>query len=92
MIVQLTTGELERLVERAVESAIAKLAIAPATGANEPPPEWLDAAGAAALLKCSRRYVTILAGRGELPSSRLGRLLRFRRVDVVAVLERRRAA
>lgn len=51
--------------------------------------EYLDAAGAAAILGVHQRTVTKMAARGELPSGRFGRLLRFRRADVVAFIESR---
>lgn len=50
--------------------------------------EWLDSAGAAELLGMHRRTVAKLAASGELLSSRIGRLLRFRRADVERYLPR----
>lgn len=53
-------------------------------------PDWLDAKGAAALLGVHARTVAKMAQDGTLAASRVGRLLRFRRADVVALLERQR--
>ena len=50
--------------------------------------DWLDAKGAATLLAVHPRTVAKLAKSGALPASRVGKLLRFRRADVVAFLDR----
>jgi excisionase family DNA binding protein len=91
LVVTLTADELRALIRAGVDEAMAERDLAPASPA-EPPREWLTARDAAQLMGCSTRYVSILAKRGELASSRLGRPLRFRRVDVVALLESRRDA
>ena len=54
------------------------------------PHEWLETAGVAALLGVHPRTVTKAAKAGELPCSRIGKLYRYRRSDVVAYLERGR--
>ena len=81
-IIVVSPEELRDLVRTAVREALS--AGRPAAE----PSEWLDAAGAAALLGVHRRTVTNLVKRGRLPASRVGRLLRIRRADVLAVLER----
>lgn len=53
--------------------------------------DWLDAAGAAELLRVHVRTIGNLAKRRDLPSSRVGRLLRFKRSDVLAYLAARSA-
>lgn len=78
--------ELRAIVRAAVEEALATRA------ANGPPSgEWIDTGAAAALLGVSTRQVAKLAAssRGRpalLASTRVGRLLRFRRADVLALL------
>lgn len=43
---------------------------------------------ARALLDCSRRMMYMLAQRGEVPSVRVGRLLKFRKMDLLAWISR----
>ena len=78
-LVVLAADRLAELIESAVEKGIA---------AHEPNlrSEWIDSAAAAELLGVHRRTVIKLAARRALPSSRIGRLLRFRRADVEAFL------
>jgi excisionase family DNA binding protein len=76
----MTPEQLRALVVDAVREALATRGAEPA--------EWLDAKSAAVLLGVHPRTVAKMAKGGELPSSRVGRLLRFRRADVVALLER----
>ena len=85
-VVVVSSDELRALIRAAVDDALA----ARASAANEAPAEWLDARGAAAVLAVHPRTVAKLAKSGELPASRVGKLLRFRRADVAAFLERQR--
>lgn len=78
MAVTLTVGELKALVAQAVRDA--------ADTAREPPSEWLDAASAAALLGINRRTLLKRAAAGDVHGSRIGRLWRFRRVDIERLL------
>lgn len=76
---------LHQLVREAVREELA----ARDGEAHAPPPEWIDAKGAAQLLGVGERTVRKLASNGKLPASKVGeKLLRFRRADVVAYLER----
>lgn len=78
-LVVVDAAELEALVQRAVRRALDERPAEPA--------EWLDTAAAADLLDVHPRTVTRLARSGELASSRVGKLWRFRRADVLAYLE-----
>jgi excisionase family DNA binding protein len=80
-VIVVSPQELAIVVETAVRRALD-------AGASREASEWLDAGAVAKLLGIHRRTVARLAKTGELPSSRIGKLLRFRRSDVVAVLER----
>lgn len=51
-------------------------------------PELLRVEEAAVVLDCSKGLVYEMARRGELPSVRLGRLLRIRRDGLAALIER----
>jgi excisionase family DNA binding protein len=53
-------------------------------------PELLRPEEAAAVLRCGRGLVYELAARGDLPSVRLGRLLRIPRAAVAALIEAKR--
>lgn len=79
-IVVVSVDELERIVDAAVTRAMG----APTTSDAG---EWLTAAGAAKLLDVHRRTIGKLAQNGELPCSRIGKLLRFRRCDLITFLE-----
>jgi excisionase family DNA binding protein len=49
----------------------------------EPPADpYLNADEAAALTRYTARHLRILAQRGEIPHIRIGRTIRFRRVDL----------
>ena len=74
---------LERMIDAAVRRALREVVPAP-----EPVADWLDAEGAAALLGVCSRTLKKRAGEGEIPSSRVGRLWRFSRADLVAYLKR----
>jgi excisionase family DNA binding protein len=54
--------------------------------------EVLDVAGAAELLKVARDTVYTLAGRGEIPHRRVGRLLRFSRAALLRWIDGQKAA
>lgn len=84
-LVLMEPAELERLIESSVESTVRRLLSSRA----DAPVDWIDAGAAAKLLGVNRRTIAKLAKRGDLPSSRLGRLLRFRRADVLGLLEKR---
>ncbi|MFW5875721.1 MAG: helix-turn-helix domain-containing protein [Myxococcota bacterium] len=77
----LSPEQLEELIERAVERALARHRPADSGG------EWVDAAGAAQILQIHRQSINRLARRGDLPSARVGNRYRFRRRDVEALLE-----
>jgi len=84
-----TPEELARIVREQIDAALA----ARGPAANEQPSEWIDTAAAAALLGVSTRQVAKMAASAKerpaaLASSRVGRLLRFRRADVLALLAR----
>lgn len=79
-VVVVDVDELAAIVEAAVERALE-------ARASTDPVEWLDANGAAELLGVHRRTITKMAKRGELRAARIGKLLRFRRSDVVGLLE-----
>lgn len=86
-LVVVEAGELERMIDAAVRRALDAQRDEPQLAS-----EWIDTAAAAALLGVSTRQVAKLAAsaRGRpalLASSRIGRLLRFRRADVLALLE-----
>lgn len=81
-VVVLEADELAELVENAVRRALDARSSEPAPE----PSEWLDTRGAAELLGVSSRTVSNYARSGALPSSRIGRLLRFRRSDLEAFL------
>lgn len=85
-IIVVSPEELRALVLEAVEEALAKRA--PAN--EEPPPEWLDAKGAAKLLGvCARTVGNLVSGPNpQLPSTRVGRLIRIRHRDVAAFLSK----
>lgn len=56
----------------------------------QPPlPEYLTVEGAAELLSLHPRTVTKMAADGEIPSSRIGRRMRFLRSELAALLEAR---
>src|SRR5262245_51377200 len=76
-VVVVSAEELAALVEAVVRRALDQRASIEAS-------EWVDARGAAALLGVSSRQIAKLAQRGELPCARVGKLLRFRRSDVLA--------
>jgi excisionase family DNA binding protein len=57
----------------------------PAQPPDPPPSPYMTADDVAALFHVTRRTVTALAARGEIPSFRIGRLIRFRREDVQAL-------
>lgn len=83
-VVVVSPEQLAALIEAAVRRALDERPPA------EPAAEWLDSAGAAALLGVSSRSVARLAKSGDLRASSVGRALRFRRADVLAYLERER--
>lgn len=78
--VLIDADELEGRIEAAVRRALDERR---ATGDTV----WLDTAAAAELLGVHPRTVTKLAKSGELPSSRIGKLWRFRRRDIEAFLD-----
>jgi len=89
-VIVTTPDELRSIVRAAVEEVLAARTAASAAE----PSEWIDTAVAAALLGVSTRQVAKMAASAKdrpalLASSRVGRLLRFRRADVLAVLDRR---
>lgn len=92
MLVQIDTAELASIVRSEVAAALEAHAAAAANG--PPPAEWLDAKEAARVLGVHPRTVSAMAARrddGSVPrlrSTRIGRLLRFRRADVMGLLER----
>lgn len=83
VMIVLERSELEALVESAVRKAVGASPQAAAL-----PCEWLDAQAAADLIQCHPKTLARWAKRGELPSSRAGRELRFRRSDIDSYLQR----
>ncbi len=81
-VVVISPEELAAIIEAAVKRALE-------TRGSAAPAEWLDAKRAAELLGVHQRTVMRLAKNGELPSSRIGRLLRFRREHVLALMNTR---
>jgi excisionase family DNA binding protein len=81
-IVVIPTAELQAMIKAAVREELA------ARGTAEPS-EWIDVRAAGRMLGVGSRMVQRLASSGDLPSSRVGRRLRLRRVDVEAYLARR---
>lgn len=80
-VIVTTPEELRAIVRAEVRAALAEQ--------REPEPaEWLDTAGAAELLGVHPRTIARMANRGELPCTRVGRLLRFERDELLAWLER----
>lgn len=78
-VIVVSPDELREIVRSAVREALDDRR-------GDDAADWLDTAGAAALLRVHRRTVARLAQHGEIPSSRVGRLLRLRRTDVLAYL------
>ncbi len=79
-VVVIDTDELARLIRREVRAALDE------RHAPAEPSAWLDTASAAALLGINPRTLTKRAAAGEVPASRIGKLWRFRREDVEALL------
>lgn len=90
-VVVVSPDELRDLVRSAVREALAeaRTSSGSTSAADEHEREWLDSAGAARLLGVSSRQIAKLAAAGKLPSARVGRLLRFRRADVLSLLAAR---
>lgn len=92
-VIVTTPAELAELVEAAVERVLERRGL---SAANEPPTpsDWIDAREAARLLRVHVRTVSNYAAPGpdgappRLPSTNIGRIRRFRRADVIALLER----
>jgi excisionase family DNA binding protein len=82
-VVVLTPEQLRELVRDAVREALDDRA---ANEAPAPDREWLDASSAGALLGVHARSVIRMAQAGKLRGTRLGKLWRFRRSDVDALL------
>lgn len=80
--------ELERLVARAVDAGVRSALEQHRSDRGE---GWLGTAQVAELLHVHPRTVAKLAKAGALPSAKLGKLLRFRRTDVDALLARTKA-
>lgn len=87
-LIVMSESAVRALLEDAAERGAAR-ALAKHSPAN--PAEVLDAGEAALLLRVSRRQIAKLAAAGTLPSVRVGRLLRIRRADALALLEQREA-
>lgn len=88
-VVVLTADELEQLIERAVAAGVR--AYEEAHAGERADDGWLETAEVAELMRLHPRSITKLAKTGELPSARVGKLLRFKRGDVEAFLARRKA-
>lgn len=81
-VVMIDVDELREMLEDAVRRGLEGRA------ERSEPPEWLDANGAAELLGVTPRTVRKRVASGALRASRIGKLLRIKRADVVALLER----
>lgn len=92
-VVTVTVEELGELVEAAVRRALEATCVGAGTSRTRSNAgEWLDTAGAAALLEVNRRTIIKLARTGKLRGSRdFGKLWQFRRADVETLLEKRDA-
>ena len=66
---------------RQLADAIAERLASRATG-----DVWLDALGAAAVLACSVPTIERLTKSGAIPSVKVGRLRRYRRADLMALV------
>lgn len=84
-IVMLTVDELRAIVAEEVARALADRA---ATSAS---PDWLGPDAAAEIIGVIPRTLARMAHRKEIPASKVGRKLRFRRADLEAWLVRRAA-
>lgn len=84
-VVIITPHELRALIRTEVRAALTE-------GIEREAAEWLDTRSAAELLKVHPRTVARMAQRGEVPSSRIGRLLRFERRELLAWLEHKRTS
>lgn len=84
MAVTLTVDELEALVERAAERAIAAVADASVQ------PDVLTRAQAAELLQVTDHQVVVFVKKHGLPGARCGGEWRFRRRDILAWIERQK--
>lgn len=82
-IVVVTAAELAALITRAVCCALDQR-----ERTSSDVPDWLDAKATAAMLGVTPRQAAKLAACKAIPSTRVGKLLRFRRTDVIAYLER----
>ena len=82
MQVEIVLLQREQLVEL-IESAV-RVALEEATRTE---PIWLTAKEAAAMLGIHPKTLARMAKRGDIPSARLGRSYRFRRVDLSAALD-----
>ncbi len=80
-LVVLSPEELRAIVREEIRAA---LDVQPP---RDEPGEWIDAREAAKILNVCAKSVTNMAARGTLRSSRIGRMLRFKRSDVIAMLE-----
>jgi hypothetical protein len=87
MLVQLSVGQLQRLVRRAIDDALAELDSRADAG-----PVLLDLEGLAAALRVTTRALFALRKEPGFPELRVGDAPRFRLEAVLAWLEARRAA
>jgi len=74
-MVLIDVGELADVIESAVRRALEE-------SGHTPADEWLDAEAAAEVIGVCSRTLIKRAKAGELPSSRIGKLWRFRRADL----------
>lgn len=85
-----TRGEFVALISEVVERCLDRKLAELRDAGIDAPAEWLGTADAAEFLRCSTKHLGLMARRGDIPSTRLGRVLRFRRSDLDAYLEERR--
>lgn len=78
-VILVSPDELEKLVEAALRRVLAERRVDDGC-------DWVDAAGAAAILGVHVRTIGNFAKRRDLPSTRVGRLLRFKRADLLEYL------
>jgi len=81
-VIVVEMAELRAMIAAELRAALAE------RGTEKPVGDWLDAKEVARALGVHARTVAKLAVSGRLPSTRIGRLLRFRPSDVSAFLER----
>jgi excisionase family DNA binding protein len=79
----LSDAEIDRIADRIIQAL---------GGGVSRPDEMLDAHGAAKLLGCSVATIERRTKEGSLPSVKFGRLRRYRRADLLALVSKKGGA